>query len=135
MMQGHQRLNSPGCSIMLFVIQNVRPRRRDALMPISVHRALRTTARGLIAALFLLAFGRMEGQALIKVSDSINFKLGILLQPQVDLQEVRNTANDGTGGYQQNLFIRRTRLLLGGQVAKNVFFFAETENSTLGKST
>ncbi len=104
-------------------------------MPISVHRALRTTARGLIAALFLLAFGRMEGQALIKVSDSINFKLGILLQPQVDLQEVRNTANDGTGGYQQNLFIRRTRLLLGGQVAKNVFFFAETENSTLGKST
>jgi hypothetical protein len=120
---------------MLFVIQNVRPRRRDALMPISAHRVLRTTARGLIAAFFLLALGRAEAQAIIKVNDSINFKFGILLQPQLDFQELRNATNDGTGGYQQNLFIRRTRFLIGGQVAKNVFFFAETENSTLGKST
>lgn len=107
-------------------------------MPIAAHRVSRTTARGLIAATLLFALGRAgtgEAQALIKVNDNINFKLGILLQPQVDFQEVRNTANDGTGGYQQNMFIRRTRLLLGGQVAKNVFFFLETENSTLGKST
>ena len=104
-------------------------------MPISAHRALRTTARGLIAALFLLAFGRAEAQALIKVSDSINFKLGTLLQSQADWQEVRNLTDDGSGGYQQNLILRRVRLILGGQVAKNVFFFAETENSNLGKST
>ncbi|HEX2798177.1 MAG TPA: hypothetical protein VHQ44_00750, partial [Thermoanaerobaculia bacterium] len=89
-------------------------------MPISAHRALRTTARGLIAALFLLAFGRAEAQAIIKVSDSINFKVGILMQPQADWQEVRNLADNGTGGYQQNLFIRRLRFLIGGQVAKNV---------------
>jgi hypothetical protein len=104
-------------------------------MPISAHRALRTTARGLIAALFLLAFGRAEAQALIKVNDNINFKVGLLLQPQADFQEIANATNDGSGGYQQNLLIRRARFLLGGQVAKNVFFFAETENSTLGKST
>lgn len=104
-------------------------------MPIPVHRILRTIARGLAVALCLLAFSRAEAQALIKVNDSINFKVGILLQPQLDFQELRNATNDGTGGYQQNLFIRRTRLLIGGQVAKNVFFFAETENSTLGKST
>ncbi len=107
-------------------------------MPIAAHRALRTTARGLIAALLLLALGhagRSEAQALIKVNDNINFKIGLLLQPQADFQEVANATNNGTGGYQQNLFIRRLRLLLGGQVAKNVFFFMETENSTLGKST
>jgi hypothetical protein len=67
-------------------------------MPISAHRALRTTARGLIAALFLLAFGRAEAQALVKVNDNINFKLGVLLQPQADFQEVANTTNDGTAG-------------------------------------
>ncbi len=108
-------------------------------MPISAYRALRTTTvRGLTAAFFLLAFGRAQcvrAQAIIKVNDSINFKLGILLQPQVDFQELANATQNGTNGYQQNMFIRRTRLLLGGQVAKNVFFFAETENSTLGKST
>src|ERR1035437_1337829 len=138
MIQVHQRLNSPGRSIILCVIQNVRPKRRNALMPIAAHRALWTTARGLIATLLLLAFGRAgqsEAQVLIKVNDNINFKLGILLQPQADFQEVANATNNGSGGYQQNLMTRRTRLLLGGQVAKTVFFFAETENSTLGKST
>ena len=107
-------------------------------MPISAHRALRTTARGLIAALFLLAFGRaqrVQAQAIIKVSDSINFKVGILMQPQADLQEVRNLTDTGSGGFQQNFLIRRLRFLIGGQVAKNVFFFAETENGNLGKST
>ncbi len=104
-------------------------------MPIAAYRPLRTTARVLIAALFLLAFGRAEAQVLIKVNDTINFKLGLLLQSQADFQEVRNATNDASGGFQQNLFIRRARLILGGQVAKNVFFFFETENSSLGKST
>src|SRR5450759_1411033 len=138
MIQAHQRLISPRRSIILAIIRNVRPRRRDAFMPIAAHRAMRTTARGLIAALFLLAFGRAglsEAQALIKVNDNINFKLGILMQPQADWQEVRNLTDDGSGGFQQNMFIRRLRFLIGGQVAKDVFFFAETENGNLGKST
>ena len=104
-------------------------------MPNSAHRALRTTARGLIVALFLLAFGRARAQALIKVSDSINLKVGMFMQPQADFQEVRNITDDGSGGYQQNFLIRRLRFMIGGQVSKNVFFFAETENGNLGKST
>ena len=107
-------------------------------MPIATHRALRTTVRSLIAALLLLAFGRAgqsEAQALIKVNDNINFKVGLLIQSQLDFQETANAANDASGGYQQNLFIRRLRFLMGGQVAKNLFFFFETENSNLGKST
>ena len=106
-------------------------------MPFSAHRALRTTARGLFAALFLLAFGRAqsEAQAIIKVNDNINFKVGMLMQPQADWQEVRNATDNGSGGFQQNFLIRRLRFLIGGQVAKNVFFFAETENGNLGKST
>ena len=107
-------------------------------MPIAAHRALWTTARGLIATLLLLAFGRAgqsEAQVLIKVNDNINFKLGMLMQPQVDFQEVRNLTDDGSGGYQQNFLIRRLRFMIGGQVSKDVFFFAETENGSLGKST
>ncbi len=107
-------------------------------MPIAAHRALRTTARVLIAATLLLAFGRAgtsEAQALIKVNDSINLKFGFLIQPQADFQEVANATKDATGGFQQNLLVRRVRFLFAGQVAKNVYFFAETDNSSLGKAT
>ncbi len=78
---------------------------------------------------------RAEAQAIIKVNDNVNFKVGILLQPQADWQEVRNSTDTGSGGFQQNLLLRRARLIFGGQVAKNVVFFFETENSNLGKST
>ena len=106
-------------------------------MPIPANRALRTTVRGLIVALFLLAFApaQSEAQALIKVNDNVNIKIGLLLQTQADFQETANATNDASGGYQQNLMIRRARLILGGQVAKNVFFYVDTENANLGKST
>ena len=104
-------------------------------MPNTMHRALRMTARGLIAALFLLAFGRAEAQAIIKVNDNVSFKLGLLLQGQWDEQQVANAENNATGGWQQNLLVRRARIILGGQVAPNVFFYVDTENASLGKST
>src|ERR1035438_8884947 len=104
MIQAHQRLNLRGCSLLFssFKTSVPRTRRRDALMPISMHRALRTTARGLIAALFLLAFGRAEDQALIKVNDYVNFRLGLLLQGQADFQQVANAANNDSAGGMQN---------------------------------
>jgi hypothetical protein len=107
-------------------------------MPIAMHRALRTIARGLVATLLLFAFGRAgrsEAQAIIKVNDNVNFKIGLLLQSQADWQQVANAANDATGGWQQNMMVRRARIILGGQVAPNVFFYVDTENANLGKST
>lgn len=107
-------------------------------MPNCVTPAPRRPGSLLLAALLLAVAGvatPAAAQALVKVNDNVNFKLGILMQPQMDFQEVPNATNNGSGGYQQNLLIRRLRLLMGGQVAKNVFFFVETENSNLGKST
>jgi len=62
----------------------------------------------------------------IKVNDNVNFRFGLLLQPQADFQE---NASEQTG---ENLMLRRTRFIVGGQVAKNIFFFYQTENSRLG---
>lgn len=76
-----------------------------------------------------------HAQAIVKVNDNINFKLGILLQPQFDSVQVADATNTSIVGFQSNFLIRRLRLLVGGQLAKNVFFFAETENLNLGKST
>jgi hypothetical protein len=68
-------------------------------------------------------------QVLIKVNEDVNFKLGVLGQFQADWLE--DPAFDDT---QQNLFIRRVRVLFGGQVAKNVTFFIETDAANLGRT-
>src|SRR5207302_7067997 len=68
-------------------------------------------------------------QVLIKVSEDVNFKLGVLGQFQGDTLE-----DPGTGADTNNLFVRRLRLLFGGQVAKNVTFFVETDTPNLGKT-
>ena len=67
-----------------------------------------------------------SGPLSIKVSDTVNFRFGVLLQPQADFAE---NAQGGTG---ENLMIRRTRFIVSGQLAKNAFFFYQTENSRLG---
>ncbi len=83
-----------------------------------------------IAGFLLVLFSASaSGQVLIKVSDTVNFRLGVLVQGQADWLQ-----DSVTGGYSQNLFLRRARLLFGGQVAKNVSFFAETDSVNLGKT-
>src|ERR1700738_2009921 len=52
----------------------------------------------------------------IKVSDTVNFRFGALLQSQADFQQT------STGGYAENVFVRRARFIVSGQVAKQVFF-------------
>jgi hypothetical protein len=88
-----------------------------------------------LALLIAVLPGIASAQAVIKVNDDVNLKIGLLLQGQADWQQVANGANDGTGGWQQNMMIRRARIILGGQVAKDVFFYVDTENANLGKST
>jgi hypothetical protein len=89
--------------------------------------------RSLLGSAALLAgASRANAQAAIKVNDVIYLKLGIYLQAWADWQEVPDAQNSGSGGYQQNLFLRRARILMGGRVAEDVYFFVDTENSRLG---
>ena len=70
-----------------------------------------------------------NAQLVIKAGEDVNFKLGILGQFQADTIE-----DPGTGANTNNLFIRRLRLMFGGQVAKNVTFFVETDSPNLGRT-
>jgi hypothetical protein len=85
-------------------------------------------AAALFVALWLVA-GAAKAQVVIKVNDDVNFKLGVLGQFQADW--LTDPAADSTA---QNLFVRRVRLLFGGQVAKNVSFFVETDSPNLGRT-
>ena len=95
--------------------------------------ARRATASAVaLCALASLARGRptrAAAQIVVKASDDVNFKLGVLGQFQADTIE-----DPGTDGTTSNLFIRRLRLMFGGQVAKNVTFFVETDSPNLGKT-
>ncbi|MEO8587482.1 MAG: hypothetical protein ABI584_15050 [Acidobacteriota bacterium] len=90
----------------------------------------------LVSLALLIAFlpGIANAQAIIKVNDTVNFRLGILLQGWADWSGQSDTAGNTTG-FQQNLFLRRARLFVGGQVAKDVTFFFMTDNPNLGKTT
>ncbi len=81
----------------------------------------------LIIVLFVTSAA--SAQMAIKVNDNVNLKFGILMQTQAE--ELQDAA---TRGYAQNIFIRRARLLLGGQIAPNLTFFVETDSPNINKS-
>jgi len=100
-------------------------------------RAAKAAAVLAVISLALVAAGPADAQAIIKVNENVNIKFGFLLQPQAEFTELPNAAlpPTGTNGYAEAFFLRRARILIGGQVAKNVFFFMETENANLGRKT
>lgn len=86
-------------------------------------------ALGITIGLLLAVVPAASAQVVIKVNDDTFFKLGLLLQTQADAAQ-----DPVSGSYAQNVFVRRVRLLVGGQIAKNLTFFIETDSPNLGKS-
>lgn len=82
-----------------------------------------------VAASVLTGSRPAVAQVVIKASDDVSFKLGILGQFQADTIE-----DPGSDAYNKNLFVRRLRLMFGGQVTKDITFFVETDTPNLGKA-
>jgi Phosphate-selective porin O and P len=80
-----------------------------------------------VAALLIPAVA--QAQAVIKVSDTVNVKFGMQIQGWADW-----TQDAVSNGYMENLYIRRVRFLVAGQVAPDVTFFFMTDNPNLGKT-
>lgn len=92
-----------------------------------MRRALgRAVGAGL--ALFLLP-GAAWAQAVVRVNEAVAFQFGFLVQSWADFLQ-----DPISGGYSQNLFLRRVRLIAAGSVARDVTFFFETDNSRLGNA-
>jgi hypothetical protein len=96
-----------------------------------VRSRIQTIRFALVAMAVVVALlpGVARAQAVVKVNDDVNFRLGITLQAWGDW--LQNAA----GAYAQNLYLRRARFLLTGNVAKDVSFFFQTDNPNVGKST
>ena len=93
-----------------------------------------TLCRGRAALLSLfavLAPAAASAQMQIKVNDSVNVKIGFLAQMQADFNQ--NVRQDTS--YAQSIFLRRMRILVGGQVGSHLSFFFETDTPNLGRTT
>lgn len=77
-------------------------------------------------ALFLLP-DAARAQVVVKVNDTVNFRLGFQLQGWAEYLQ-----DPVSEGYQQSFKIRRVRLLMAGNIAKNISFFMQTDNPNLG---
>ena len=88
---------------------------------------LRTAACVLV--LLVLPTIPAHAQVIVKAGDDVNFRLGVLGQFQAD--SVDSPAPEPNTN---NLFIRRLRLIFGGQVARRVTFFVETDAPNLGRT-
>jgi hypothetical protein len=88
----------------------------------------RLVVAALALAVFLLP-ATANAQAIIKVNDNVWIRMGVQLQTWGDWLQ-----DSTTRGYSENLYIRRARVLLTGQVAPDVSFFIQTDSPNLGKS-
>jgi hypothetical protein len=84
----------------------------------------------LVASLALSTPATAYGQAIIRVNDSVNVRLGFLSQTWADFaQNVRQDTS-----YAQNIFQRRIRLIVSAQVGSKLAFFFQTDNPNLGRT-
>jgi phosphate-selective porin O/P len=83
-----------------------------------------------LAAALLLISRPARAQAVITVNDDVTLKFGVLGQFWGDA--ISDPAADSET---RNLFVRRIRLITGGQVARKVTFFVETDAANLGRET
>ncbi len=71
-----------------------------------------------------------QGQIAIKTEDA-TFKFGFQGQLWADWTQ---DSTAGEQGYQQNLYLRRARLMMSGDIGDQISFFFETDSPNLGKT-
>jgi hypothetical protein len=74
------------------------------------------------------AFAPAQPAFKIETPNKSNVKIGLLLQPQF---QALNDANPAISGYGYNLYLRRTRFLLGGTLFGVLDYFFETDFANL----
>src|SRR5215813_792491 len=70
-----------------------------------------------------------RGQAIVRVNDDINFRLGTQLQTWAEWIQDPNSE-----GYSQNLYIRRIRAAILATIGPKLAIFYQTDNPNLGNS-
>lgn len=89
------------------------------------------TVSGTVACAFLLAAARPAAAQLQIRNEDITIRFGFLGQFWADWNQ---DCTPGSQAYQQNLYMRRGRFIVSGNVGKNISFFFDTDDPNLGKA-
>lgn len=95
----------------------------------SLHHHARTLTI-ITMMLLLILSGAATAQLEIK-GENVNFRVGIQGQLWADWTQADIA---GAQGYAQNIFLRRARLIAGGDIGRDLSFFVETDSPNLGKT-
>ncbi|MDR3702671.1 MAG: porin [Candidatus Sulfopaludibacter sp.] len=88
-----------------------------------------------IAGIAMLALVPPPAAAQLQIkNEDVTVRFGIEGQLWADWTQDATPAAAGPQGYQQNLFLRRLRVLMGGDIGNNISFFVETDSPNLGKT-
>ena len=87
------------------------------------------------AALTVVAVSSPAGAVKLKVADDTFINVRLLLQPWIELKNdpTVTATNPNLTDFTNDYFLRRTRVLFGGQVTKWVSFFMETDMPNWGR--
>jgi Phosphate-selective porin O and P len=83
------------------------------------------------ALMLALAPAPASAQLQIKNED-VTIKFGIQGQFWADWLQDATAPSAGSQGYQQNFYLRRARLMMGGNIGSNISFFFQTDDPKLG---
>lgn len=86
------------------------------------------------AAAAVLRPSHLSAQAIIRAGESTYVRIGILVQGWADWQQASDASGTVLTGTQQNLFLRRTRMLLPGQLTKDLYFYFQIDSGNIGKN-
>lgn len=93
------------------------------------------TVLSVIACALPLALFPLPAAAQLQLkNEDVTFRFGVQGQLWANWAQDATAAAAGAQGYQQNLYLRRARFLMGGDIGKDVSFFIETDSPNLGKT-
>ncbi len=88
-----------------------------------------------LALCLLLATVTAPAVAQLQIkNEDVSIRFGVEGQFWADWTRDASAAAAGTQGYQQNFYLRRARLIIGGEIGKDISFFIDTDSPNLGKT-
>src|SRR5450432_1073264 len=97
------------------------------------HTFFQRTLLSAIPGVLMLAMLPAPASAQLQIkNEDVTIKFGIQGQFWADFNQDATAASAGAQGYQQNFYLRRARLMLGGNIGDKISFFLQTDDPKLG---
>ncbi len=97
------------------------------------HSFFQRTLVSAAVGVLMLALVPAPASAQLQIkNEDVTIKFGIQGQFWADWTQDSTAASAGPQGYQQNFYLRRARLMMGGNIGDNISFFFQTDDPKLG---